>query len=225
MKKSALAAALLFGALAASNPASAGVVVSNTGTGSSVATFGRGGSFTYGQVFRAPVTGILTNFSFWLNSAITDLKAGVGTWNDADLTFGFGQGSPTNLFLSSSFNGNGQTTATPGVNVVAGQIYVAYLTVFGSVGDSSTTSFQLGSANPDLGYFVWNNTTSPVGNPSWNYFFNTGNARFSAQFDSPQAGVPEPASWMMMLFGFFAVGAAMRSRRKPAVKVSYSHAI
>ncbi|WP_174274294.1 PEPxxWA-CTERM sorting domain-containing protein [Sphingomonas bacterium] len=34
------------------------------------------------------------------------------------------------------------------------------------------------------------------------------------------AAVPEPASWAMMVAGFGAVGSAMRSRRKPAARLS-----
>lgn len=225
MKKSVLAAAALLGTLAASNPASAGVVVANTPTNRTIGTFGRNASLTYGQVFRAPISGVLTNFSMWMTTNIVGVKAGVGTWNDANLAYNTGQGSPSNLYLSPAFNAHGQITATPGINVIAGQLYVAYVTVFGVSGSMNSTNFELGSSNPDLGYFVWNNTTNAVGNASWNYFSDFGNARFSAQFDKPQAGVPEPASWMMMLFGFFAVGAAMRYRRKPTVQVSYSHAI
>lgn len=99
---------------------------------------------TYRQVFRAPITGVLTNFSFWSTSAVTGVKAGVSTWNDPDLASNQGQGSPANLYLSSLLNGNGQITATPGINVVAGQIYVAYLTVFGTSGPNQSTRFELG---------------------------------------------------------------------------------
>ncbi len=38
------------------------------------------------------------------------------------------------------------------------------------------------------------------------------------------SGVPEPATWAMLLFGFAAVSAAMRRRRKKEARVSFSYA-
>jgi hypothetical protein len=38
----------------------------------------------------------------------------------------------------------------------------------------------------------------------------------------PPSAVPEPSTWAMLLVGFGAIGAAMRSRRKPRVAVSFA---
>ena len=49
------------------------------------------------------------------------------------------------------------------------------------------------------------------------------NASYSGQLTfSPNAAVPEPATWAMMLVGFAAVGAALRRRRKETVRVRYA---
>jgi len=40
---------------------------------------------------------------------------------------------------------------------------------------------------------------------------------WTAAFIIPNRGVPEPASWAMMVGGFGLVGGALRSRRKTAV--------
>ena len=39
---------------------------------------------------------------------------------------------------------------------------------------------------------------------------------------SSVGAVPEPATWAMMIFGFAAIGGAMRRQRKTNVKVSYA---
>ena len=39
---------------------------------------------------------------------------------------------------------------------------------------------------------------------------------------SPAGGVPEPASWAMMLMGFGLVGFGLRNRRKQAARVTYA---
>lgn len=49
--------------------------------------------------------------------------------------------------------------------------------------------------------------------------------RYSLAIEGPgnvAGAVPEPATWAFMIFGFGAIGGAMRSRRKANVKVSYA---
>jgi hypothetical protein len=48
---------------------------------------------------------------------------------------------------------------------------------------AQATSMPLGTT-PSAGadYFVWNNSGSGIGNPSWNYFFYAGDALLNAQF-------------------------------------------
>lgn len=213
--------ALVASAMIAAAPVLASTTIANVDSGQDIGNFGRPDTQTYGQVFRAPVTGVLSSFTFWLNGTIQGVSGGVGTWNDTDLSYNTGNGSPTNLFLGSPFTASGATTVTPGISVTAGQLYVAYLTVFGNAGPTGTATFDLGTPNPDLGYFVFNNTDNPVGDPSWNYFANFGNARFSATFDA-QAAVPEPSTWALMILGFGAMGFAMRRRQKITTSVSYA---
>jgi hypothetical protein len=97
---------------------------------------------------------------------------------------------------------------------VAGQQYVAYLSVFGVAGASGTTTMPL-SVNPVSGidYFVWNNTTDPRNNASWNYFFDAGSAQFSATFDA----VPEPGSLALLAFAFVSMLAVGAMRRRAAI--------
>lgn len=204
---SVAASALATSALAATT------TISNAPTGGSLSTFGVPDSQTYGQVFTAPVTGTLTSFTLYLNGGVGGLTGAVGTWNGT-ATHGFGFGSPTTLYQSVVVPSAsaGAYTFTPNVAVTAGSRYVAYLSVFGVTQANTATSMPLGdNSNPYIDYMVWNNTSDPNGNASWNYFFNTGDAQFSATF-----AVPEPQSWAMMIAGFGLVGAAMRRRRLAA---------
>lgn len=176
--------------------AQATVVLDNSpGSGRSICCFGPFDSATYGQVFTAPISGTMTSFTLWLDGGVVSLHGGVGTWNGTS-SHGFGFGSPTNLFTSPDVAslGAGAYTFTPNINVVAGQRYVAYLSVFGDANAFGSTSMPL-SSNDVLGidYFVWNNISDPVANASWNYFFNTGDVQFAATF------VPEPGPLMMVL--------------------------
>ncbi|MBW8911224.1 MAG: PEP-CTERM sorting domain-containing protein [Sphingomonas sp.] len=58
----------------------------------------------------------------------------------------------------------------------------------------------------------WNINTDIYNNRG--YTFTTAQAFALSGAAHIAAGVPEPASWAMMLFGFGAIGGAMRSRRK-----------
>ncbi|WP_228242415.1 FxDxF family PEP-CTERM protein [Porphyrobacter sp. GA68] len=55
-----------------------------------------------------------------------------------------------------------------------------------------------------------------------NYTANT-NASYGGNLTfTPQAPIPEPATWMMMILGFAAVGFAMRKRKAPEARVRYA---
>ena len=189
------------------------VVLDNSPPGGSINPFGTPDSQTYGEVFTAPISGTLTSFTLWLNGGVGDLYGGVGDWNGSS-TYGGGFGSPNNLYQSANVASTsaGPYTFSPNLNVVAGQQYVAYLSVFGDAGANTSTTMPLSGNNVSgIDYFVWNNTSDERGNPSWNYFFDAGNAQFAATFTQ---GVPEPATWAMMLFGVGMIGAGLRTTRR-----------
>lgn len=214
--KSAVAAICLVGFVPAAN---ATVTLANTGNGSSISPFGQPQSETYGQVFTAPVTGILSSFTLSLNGGVGDLYGAVGTWNGT-AAHGFGFGSPVTLYKSGNVISSGPSSYTfsPNVAVTSGERYVAYLSVFGVPDVNSSTSMPQGTNAPGLDYFVWNNDSDPDGNSSWNYFVDIGDAKFSATFI---AAVPEPSTWIMMIAGFGLIGGALR-RQRSKVKVNYA---
>lgn len=208
-----LSALALAGAIALGSAAGA-TTISNTPTGGSISSFGFSDTLTYGQVFEAPVTGTMTSFTMYLDGGVGgDILGAVGTWNGTP-AHGFGFGSPTTLYtsgLTDATSGGAFTFATA-ISVVAGDLYVAFLTAFGTSA-TGTTSMPLGDDLPGGSYFVWNNTSDPFGNPSWNYFFATGDALFSATFVADVAPVPVPAGLPLMLLALGGLGVAARRRR------------
>lgn len=49
-----------------------------------------------------------------------------------------------------------------------------------------------------------------------------GNGSYAGTLAFVESAVPEPATWAFMIFGFGAIGGAMRRQRKANVKVSYA---
>ena len=204
-----LSALALAGALALGSAAGA-TTISNNPSGGLIGSFGNPDSLTYGQVFEAPVTGTMTSFTLSLSGGVGEILGAVGTWNGTP-AHGFGFGSPATLYTSGITDSGtgGPFTFATAISVVAGDLYVAFLTAYG-VASTGTTTMPLGDDLPGGSYFVWNNTTDPFGNPSWNYFFNAGDALFSATFT---AAVPVPAALPLMLLALGGLGVAARRRR------------
>jgi MYXO-CTERM domain-containing protein len=196
--------AALFGLLSISAAHAQIITLSNTSNGGNANTFGLPDTQTYGEVFTAPISGTLTSFTLSLNGGVGSLYGGVGTWN-GPATIGLGYGSPVNLYQSADVSSlvAQPYTFSPDVNVIAGQQYVAYLSVYGdgNATNPSSVGMPLGSSASGLVSYVFNNTTDERNNAAWNYFgYDEGsNALFSASF-SP-AAAPEPSTWAMLLGG------------------------
>ena len=76
----------------------------------------------------------------------------------------------------------------------------------GQIGVSGSFTSPLG------GGFVYENSggADPLDANSWSLYYG-GNMQYTADFG---AGVPEPATWAMMMVGVFGLGASLRRRRE-----------
>ncbi len=84
--------------------------------------------------------------------------------------------------------------------------------------DTPFLNGELGPLQPLAGGidFIADGTIQTVGG------FSTADDNYTLQFrTNAVAAVPEPATWAFMIFGFGAIGGAMRRQRKANVKVSY----
>jgi len=88
-------------------------------------------------------------------------------------------------------------------------------------GDEGVSPSNGNQVNPNSNRLV---TLTFTGADRWNVtglrFSSTSNAFEFDNVNVVTAGVPEPASWALMLGGFGAIGFAMRSRRKAALSFS-----
>jgi hypothetical protein len=196
----------------------AGALTLSTGTdtGGSIATFGFPDTLTYGQVFTAPVTGTLDSFALFLDGDVGgDLFGGVGVWNGTE-AYSEGGGVSQILYTSPtgpSTSGFSAYNFNPGIEVTAGALYVAFISVFGTNADG-TTSMPLASDadQPGINYFVWNNSGSPD-SAQWNYFFHAGDALFNASFTPSVTPVPVPAALPLLATGLAGLGFVARRRK------------
>jgi PEP-CTERM motif len=75
-------------------------------------------------------------------------------------------------------------------------------------GANGRTTFEILRASADIAFFSISGRDT--------YGVN------EIRIETPLAAVPEPATWAFMIFGFGAIGGAMRRQRKANVKVSYA---
>ncbi len=206
----------LFAAVAALglavSPAGAQVVLDQQQTDYNLAIpFGfatDGDNLPVGQSFTAGLSGTFAGFQ---------LVSNYGGENSSDVTFEIRQGSgiagtvlgTASQSVTCQENTDGYCvftfdTSGLGIALAAGQQYTfdftastSFLGTYGVLG-TSYDSYAGGKAFPGPGY----------GDAPFNW-----DMEFKTYVDRADLGVPEPASWAMMLAGFGLTGAAMRRRK------------
>lgn len=238
MNRSKVFAGAAIAALLSLTPlaASANAILTNPQDGGTIGPIGTPGlPNVLGEVFTAPVTGVLSSFTLTFNGVPDNFTAGIGTWNGpASYAEGFGVSALDYSTGTQTGVASGDFTFNPNTGVVAGQQYVAFISTFGLFTDPLGGNGLVLSQTPTSGidYIVYN-----LGDPNssaWNYFTDTPgyNLAMTARFttrspcnpDHPLAcvpvdtggGVPEPASWALMISGFGMAGAMLRRQRAAA---------
>lgn len=141
--------------------------------------------------------------------------SGVFTTSDTPTTVG-GQTAFSILSITGLVNGSA-ITALAGNGFGADGSYGNYFTTGGGFLDGSGTRFFTASGL-DVRFFQ-QSTNSQF---RVNTFGQFGSSNFvSATSSAVVAAVPEPSSWLMMIFGFAIVGFGMRSRSHSKLAVSY----
>jgi hypothetical protein len=228
IRLTALASLLAF-ALLPNQPSYASTVLDTGVPTSAKYGFGPAPSFvpTIGESFTAPITGTLTSFTLYLTdhlngseTSLGNLIGGIDSWN--------GSGSSSSLYASAPVEivntgwpaaGNSNAAAytfNPNISVVAGQSYIAFLSVYGvaGAGGNGQMPFQFTASTAPTagggGHIYWT-SVSPFGAAVWSTdAFRPGWAEFQATITT---AVPEPSTWAMMILGFVGVG-FMAYRRK-----------
>ena len=156
-------------------------------------------SLPLGGVFYGPVKGKLPLDPFG-NATVVD--AGIG--HERALLFGLDQQGGSNAEVASFFT-RYRPLAVDYLSPTTGTLHFRN----GFAGQFATVSVVEGWNTIDLsGYF-------PVNKNGYYLGFNDGNYTI----DNFTAGVPEPATWALMILGFGAVAGAMRTKRRPAIRL------
>jgi PEP-CTERM motif len=212
-------------------------VVATSGIGGNTCCFGGDQqSTTFGVIFTTPdaINTRLDSFTFSIgeeNLSSLKLFAGVASWN--------GMSAGPDLFTSAPFTGDYNTNFlginpitddfnytpvtidTGGLDLTAGKQYVAFFSGSGMGNPTSdgaamqTTFTYAGSTFVTFVYDDANGVSPNVDTENWN-LSTPGNVPTAAfDFGAPSvAGVPEPATWAMLLAGFGAIGFMLRSSRR-----------
>lgn len=119
------------------------------------------------------------------------------------------QNPPSALELT-NFADVGEYDASGGNKIYSGTVNASFTVDYFAV--KAGDQFELYELSTPSTSFSWNTNDLVVGNnstPSLSHIIYVGSA-------TVPGGVPEPATWAMMILGFFGLGGALRSRRKGA---------
>jgi choice-of-anchor C domain-containing protein len=176
------------------------------------------------------------------NNCITGWTVGP---HSVDLINGYWEAKDGTHSIDLSGNAPGSIMQT--FNTVSGELYTVNYWLSGNPDGGDATKFGLisavdggivqsatflglqGSSHSNMNYLPWTFSFTATGAQTTLSFAGDGSdGAYGAVLDAVQviAPVPEPATWAMMLFGFGAIGFAMRRRKDPKgvrrVRLAYS---
>ena len=222
MKRTLLAIAASGLAIAAANPASAGIfigvsvnggpvaqVASDSGTGSANYNTTTGGFYFNTNGTGAPIL-LQPNL---LTQSVNILQAG-------------GAGGTLSIYITqtdlNSFNGFLASTFTSNMITNASAVLTTYFSasnaLFGGTMLQSASFGNIGAfggVNPLALSLPWSQTAR------YDITFGPGAGNFNGTANMTTA-VPEPATWAMMLFGFVGLGYTVRRRPKVSTRVRFA---
>ena len=180
--------------------------------------FGNPNTATYGEIFTAPSNGdtFLQDFSLYMAGPSASgniiLGAYVATWN--------GSYAGTLMYSSAEVNypntGNAQLTFSPGIQLQAGQNYIAFISVSQYYGQSSGESYISGGNGscPGCSFAYFNNSGNfdELFSTPWDASGLQPDFAFTANFTSGGGTVPEPGTFLLMGTGLFAALGVMRRK-------------
>jgi len=195
-----------------------------------IAAFGESNTATYGQTFTAVAgTTQLNRFTLYLRQTTAQAVTFAGYVYAWDGTKAVGP----QLFASGAqqTSGVGQTDGynfnAGGINLVAGQQYVAFLSASGFFDGVQSLANMPGVGNTysdgDFVFYNNGNNFSLLTNTAWSCTgCGYGDVAFQAEFSGPGAEAPEPATLALFGTGLSAVAGVARRRRtrKVASRVS-----
>ncbi|MEL6875069.1 MAG: PEPxxWA-CTERM sorting domain-containing protein [Pseudomonadota bacterium] len=211
MKKYLLAAAA---SMVFAMPANAALVDFNSAPGGAVSE----GTDIGGIIFTSALGSGLSIGSF----AESNNSPALAAFNDGNGNFILGAIASGANHLSLEFGNDDPGFTNPGdlatLQLFSGAILLDTVTVLLNRDDMMNQTISYSGAAFDNFSFAY---TDAAGNP----FTGGGGAAVGLieVIDNINfAAVPEPATWAFMIFGFGAIGGAMRRQRKANVKVSYA---
>jgi hypothetical protein len=203
-------------------PACADVVIGTGPADSSYDGFGRPyyNADSFGEVFTAPISGTLSSFTLDLTSTGGNLIGGIGVWSGGYYI--------SNVLYTSAPTASALTnTFFPGVSVVAGTEYVAFLSVDGVSNPIIQTAMPvIDTGHPAyLDGFVMDRNESTgwtyASGEAWDTGANNLDAAFSATFTTSAVPLhPLPLLGQMLLLGLGGFGLLAFRRKSTAHQIA-----